>query len=74
MNQLLYVLPVLVCPIGMALMMWFMMRSRHSEDAQPPHTAPTTEQEKELTRLRKEVEALRGEAAPKTDLNKDHTP
>ncbi|MBC2905398.1 hypothetical protein [Streptomyces cupreus] len=37
MNQLLYVLPVLVCPIGMALMMWFMMRSRHSADAQPPY-------------------------------------
>ncbi|KUL42569.1 hypothetical protein [Streptomyces regalis] len=73
MNQLLYVLPVLVCPIGMALMMWVMMRSRRSADAQPPHTAPTAEQEKELTRLRKEVEALRGEAAPKTALDKDRS-
>lgn len=73
MNQVLYALPVLVCPIGMALMMWFMMRSRHSADAQPPQTAPTAEQEKELARLRREVEALRGETVTKTDLTKDHT-
>ncbi|MBT2396000.1 hypothetical protein [Streptomyces sp. ISL-100] len=77
MDQLLYLLPVLACPIGMGLMMWFMMRSRQSNAGQPPHTtpaAPTAEQEQELARLRKEVEALRGESAPKTDLRKDRTP
>lgn len=74
MDQLLYLLPALACPIGMGLMMWFMTRSRHSTTAgQPPHTTPTAEQEQELTRLRKEVAALRGEAGPKADLHKDRT-
>jgi cytochrome c-type biogenesis protein CcmH/NrfF len=69
MDQLLYVLPALACPVGMGLMMWF-MRSRRSDADQPPHTAPTTEQEQELARLRKEVEALREEQTTKTDLHK----
>ncbi|MET9835543.1 hypothetical protein ABZ078_41110 [Streptomyces sp. NPDC006385] len=62
MESLLYLLPALACPVGMGLMMWFMMRGRHP--------APTTAQEQEPARLRKEVEALRGEQAPKTDLRK----
>ncbi|MCY0939590.1 MULTISPECIES: hypothetical protein [unclassified Streptomyces] len=74
MDKLLYLLPLLACPIGMGLMMWFMMRSRHSDTAQPPQTAPTTEQEQELIRLRKEVEALRSEITPETAPGKDGTP
>ncbi|MET9817334.1 MULTISPECIES: hypothetical protein [unclassified Streptomyces] len=62
MENLLYLLPALACPVGMGLMMWFMMRGRHS--------APTTAQERELAGLRKEVEALRGEQRPTTDLRK----
>ncbi|MEU0684436.1 hypothetical protein [Streptomyces albogriseolus] len=69
MDNLLYLLPVLVCPVGMGLMMWFMMRSRRPAAGQP-HTAPTTAQEQELARLRKEVEALRDEQAPRADLHK----
>lgn len=72
MSQLLYLLPVLACPIGMGLMMWFMMRSkRPTTTAQPPHAAPTSAQELELLRLRKEVDALRGELDTKPSLHKD---
>jgi hypothetical protein len=52
MPQSLYFLLVLVCPIGMGLMMWFMMRGQnHSKKAAPG-------QEQELARLRAEVGAL----------------
>lgn len=72
MSQLLYILPALACPVGMGLMMWFMMRSkRPSITAQPPHTAPTAEQAQELRRLRKEVDALRGELPTKPSLRKN---
>ncbi|MEV8311756.1 hypothetical protein AB0P36_31625 [Streptomyces flavidovirens] len=74
MDQLLYLLPVLACPIGMGLMMWFMMRSRRSPEGQAPQTPPTAEQQQELTRLRQEVEALRAEAGPMAHLRKDHRP
>ncbi|MBV7700691.1 hypothetical protein [Streptomyces sp. TRM70350] len=70
MDQVLYVLPALACPVGMGLMMWFMRRSRRSDADQPPHTAPTAEQEQELAQLRKEVEALREEQTTKTGLHK----
>lgn len=68
MDDLLYILPALACPVAMCLMMWFMMRGKRPVDR--PHTAPTTEQEQELARLRKEVDALRGEQSPKADLHK----
>ncbi|MBT2450393.1 hypothetical protein J7F03_25615 [Streptomyces sp. ISL-43] len=76
MDKLLYLLPLLACPIGMGLMMWFMMRSKHPDTAQPPQTTPTAEQEQELIRLRKEVEALRDETTPKAapDSDRDRTP
>ncbi|MEV4334279.1 hypothetical protein AB0K02_27740 [Streptomyces sp. NPDC049597] len=70
MDQLLYVLPALACPVGMGLMMWLMMRSRRSPADQPRSAAATAAQEQELFRLRHEVEALRGELAPKADLTK----
>lgn len=68
MSTLLYVLPALACPVGMGLMMWFMMRGKRP--AGQPHATPTTAQEQELARLRNEVEALRGEQTPKADLHK----
>ena len=58
MDNLLYLLPVLACPVGMGLMMWLMMRGGHRQDAAPPSGQ---EQTQELRRLRSEVEALRSE-------------
>ena len=53
MDKLLYLLPVLACPVGMGLMMWLMMRPKHG--SQP---VPGADQQ-ELLRLRKEIDALR---------------
>ncbi|MFJ6894900.1 hypothetical protein [Streptomyces hokutonensis] len=55
MDKLLYLLPVLACPVGMGLMMWLMMRPKNG--AQP---TPGADQQ-ELLRLRKEINALRAE-------------
>ncbi|WP_328690209.1 hypothetical protein OHA74_13635 [Streptomyces phaeochromogenes] len=55
MENLLYVLPALACPVGMGLMMWFMMRPKRGAQ-----TAPNADRQ-ELTRLRKEIDALRSE-------------
>jgi hypothetical protein len=55
MDKLLYLLPVLACPVGMGLMMWLMMRPGRSGQ-----TAPSADQQ-ELLRLRKEIDALRTE-------------
>ncbi|MET4781579.1 hypothetical protein [Glaciihabitans sp. UYNi722] len=60
MQQLLYVLPVVVCPIVMGLVIWFMMRGT----AQGHQQKPTSELEQELVKLRAEVNALRPVAAP----------
>ncbi len=57
MEQLLYLLPVLACPIGMGLMMWFMMRPGRKPDS----TAAPSPQEQEIARLRAELETLRGQ-------------
>jgi hypothetical protein len=69
MQQLLYVLPALMCPLGMGAMMWFMMRGNKNQQA----THPTTPgQDQELAQLRAEIADLRktgdhiGDAAPHT--------
>lgn len=56
MNQVLYALAVLACPVGMGMMMWLMMRSNKnpSRDA-----APATASEAEVAQLRAEVDRLR---------------
>ncbi|MDJ0341042.1 hypothetical protein QMK19_08545 [Streptomyces sp. H10-C2] len=67
MDKLLYLLPTLMCPIGMGVVMWFLMRTKRGD---APVT-PTAAQEQELTRLRKEVDALRAEQdSPRPDLHK----
>lgn len=58
MEQFLYILPALACPVGMGLMMWLMMRGRSK-----PQTG-TPAQEQELAALRAQVDALRPEPAP----------
>lgn len=61
MSQLLYSLPLLACPLGMGLMMYFMMRSgKHS--AEPPKQ-PSAPIEAEIASLRTEVEHLRAARA-----------
>ena len=55
MNQLLIALPLLACPIAMALMMWFMTRSGHKQDSSASVDA------REIARLRAEVTAFRAQ-------------
>ena len=55
MSELLYTLPLLACPIGMGLMMYFMMRGNNGA------AAPNASSGDELTRLRAEVDQLRAE-------------
>lgn len=57
MNNLLYLLPVLACPVAMGAMMWVMMRPKKDQAPAPPATATS---EQELVELRQEVEDLRG--------------
>lgn len=58
MQQLLYILPALICPIGMGLMMWFMMRGHGKTQA------GISAQEQELAALRAQVEVLRATPTP----------
>ena len=53
MAELLYPLALLACPVGMGLMMFFMMRGNKNETPRP------STQSDELTRLRAEVDQLR---------------
>lgn len=56
--DLLYTLALLACPVGMGLMMWFMMRGHKSS-----HTDSTGNfQEQEIAQLRAEVATLRQQA------------
>lgn len=52
MNEIFYALALLVCPIGMGLMMWMMMRG-------DKHGSTAPQRDGELTQLRAEVEQLR---------------
>lgn len=55
MRTLTYLLPVLACPLGMAVMMWFMMRGRHENPTRPAANV----RDEELGRLRAELDELR---------------
>lgn len=57
MPDLIYVLAVLACPIGMGVMMLVMMRGGHNHKAAPGA-------DDEVARLRAEVEQLRAERLP----------
>lgn len=64
MPEILYPLILLVCPLGMGLMMWMMMRG-----GVKPHPDPTTSDE--LATLRNEIEHLRTFQAGPTDTSVD---
>lgn len=55
MDQALFSLALLACPVGMGLMMWFMMRGRKDS----PPSSPPAATDAELATLRAEVDQLR---------------
>ncbi|TFD21514.1 DUF2933 domain-containing protein [Cryobacterium sp. TMS1-13-1] len=61
MTQTLYTLALLACPVGMGLMMWFMMRGmKHGNESDAPSSpSPSPAADAELTKLRAEVDQLR---------------
>ncbi|GAA3815053.1 hypothetical protein [Streptomyces chiangmaiensis] len=56
MSHFLYVLPALACPVGMGLMMWFMMRSGGKKTTAAEAADP---RQQELDTLRQEIAGLR---------------
>ncbi|TFD81590.1 hypothetical protein [Cryobacterium fucosi] len=56
MSTVFYTLALLACPVGMGLMMWFMMRGKHKDGAAAPLSPDDAA---ELTRLRAEADQLR---------------
>lgn len=57
MTEAFYALAVLACPVGMGVMMWFMMRGgKHSTPAAP---AQPSGRDAELVALRAEIDQLR---------------
>lgn len=57
MQQVLWAIAVLACPVGMGLMMWLMMRGQRKG---PGETGTSEEQ---VAQLRAEVERLKAERA-----------
>jgi len=63
MPEAFYALAVLACPVGMGLMMWFMMRGgkRSGSSASDEQPASPSASDAEVTALRAEVDQLRAE-------------
>ena len=59
MSQVLYTLALLACPVGMGLMMWFMMRGKKNGNEGNSPSSPSPATDAELTKLRAEVDQLR---------------
>lgn len=77
MDKLLYLLPVLACPVGMSAMMWYMMRSGRKVPATDGHATDLPAKEAELAGLRAEVDRLRaarGDQATGHAEGDDHGP
>lgn len=59
MSQVLFSLALLACPVGMGLMMWFMMRGKKSGDEQQAPLLGSSANDAELAKLRAEMDQLR---------------
>jgi hypothetical protein len=70
MHSLLYLLPVLACPVGMCGLMWFMGRSRRGD----PATGDLPGKEGELAQLRAEVDQLRAAQRERPGQNSPEDP
>lgn len=66
MDQVLAALPLLACPVGMGVMMWWMSRNGRTR-ADP--TAQGHDQTAELARLRTEVDQLRAAHEARTEAS-----
>lgn len=68
MSELFYSVALLACPVGMGLMMWFMMRGNQNMRGhnQSPSASGAASAD-ELTRLRAEVDQLRAAQRPVAD-------
>ncbi len=64
MEQLLYAVAVLACPLGMGLMTFLMMRPRHAAPA-------ASGGQDELTRLRAEVDQLKAVQRDRSDADSE---
>jgi hypothetical protein len=61
MSELFYSLAILACPVGMGVMMWFMMRGSKEQPA------AMTADEAQLSQMRAEIDQLRaGQASAGT--------
>lgn len=60
MPQVFYSLAILACPVGMGLMMFFMMRSGKKVDSPQPPATPF-QRDAELARLRAELDQMQAE-------------
>lgn len=66
MTEALYALALLACPLGMGLMMWFMMRGGRKAPAATPPAHPSTS-DAELAQLRAEVDQMRAARRDRRD-------
>jgi len=69
MQLVLYLAAALLCPLGMAALMWIMMRGG---SVKPPEQSVTAAQQSELERLRDEVDRRR--AHQRDELSPGPTP
>ena len=60
MDKLIYLLPILACPIMMGAMMWFMMRGNNAAATTPVQPDPNTQEE--IAVLRAEIATLRAQS------------
>lgn len=59
MEKLLYLLPALACPIGMAFCMWMMMRPGHKHQAERPGMPAQHDRDMEIAALGAELDQMR---------------